>query len=662
MVALARWTSQCKKILSSYHFWLTAAMLAAATILHYVEQIGILTTAPPSVHFGFTRHAMDRILFLLPIVYAGFIFGVRGGLVTLGFAALAMLPRVIFISASPQDALFEMGAVILVGSVVILWFRAQRKETEQRQQALLKLEAARQELQSHLQTIRSNERRLAALNTISSLVTQSLQLEQILNSAIDKVMEMMEVEAALIFLLDEEAREIVLNVHRGVSTEFARGVSRMRVGEGFNGQVAESGQPMVVEDACKDPKLSRVAVREENLHAELIVPLISKGKIMGTLCVAMHSPRQFLLDEVDLLFAIGNQIGIAIENTHLFQQLQASEQSYRDLFENANDAIWVQDLEGNILVTNKACEKLTGYTQEELTGAKVVGFLSEEGLNIAREVRHKLLKGEVIEQPYEQRLIKKDGTEAIMKLATSLITTDGQPTGFQHIARDVTEEKRMQENLRFYVQQVIAAQEEERKRIARELHDEPAQSLLLLSQRLDALASASHRKSFKPIQEQLEGLRTLAVHTLEGLRRYTQDLRPSILDDLGLVAALEWLADELSKNGISARVEILGVERALLSQAQLLLFRIAQEALSNVRRHSQASIAEVTIEFDEGKTRMTIKDNGKGFELPRSIGDFASTGKLGLMGMQERVRLLRGTLTLHSELGEGTIVMVEVPV
>ncbi len=155
-------------------------------------------------------------------------------------------------------------------------------------------------------------------------------------------------------------------------------------------------------------------------------------------------------------------------------RFELTEQNYRYLFDNASDAIWIHDMKGEILDANKASEKLTGYTRRELLGMNITRFLIEEFPDTAREIRHKLLKGEAIEQPYEQRLIRKDGTTGIMKMSTSLVTIDGEIKGFQHIARDVTEERQMQENLRFYVQRITRTQEDERKRIARELHDDIA--------------------------------------------------------------------------------------------------------------------------------------------------------------------------------------------
>lgn len=344
-------------------------------------------------------------------------------------------------------------------------------------------------------------------------------------------------------------------------------------------------------------------------------------------------------------------------------RFELTERDYRYLFENASDAIWVHDLNGYILDGNRAFERLSGFATREWAGVNVARSLTtEESLTLAREVRRKLLAGEEIEQPYEQRFVRKDGTVRIVKMATSPVIIDGIVKGYQHVARDVTEEKQVQESMRYYVQQVTRAQEDERKRIARELHDEVSPSVLLLIQRLDAITSGSKPKLSRSLEKELEDLRRQAVETLEGLRRCAQDLRPRILDDLGLVAALEWMTDDMAKSqGIDANAEIVGKERTLPAETQLLLFRIAQEALSNIRRHARATKAVVKLEFGDNNITMAVIDNGKGFEVPKRTEDLASAGRFGVMGMHERARLLRGTLNMKSDLGKGTQVVVQVP-
>ena len=144
------------------------------------------------------------------------------------------------------------------------------------------------------------------------------------------------------------------------------------------------------------------------------------------------------------------------------------------------------------------------------------------------------------------------------------------------------------------------------------------------------------------------------------MRRFSQDLRPSVLDDLGLLAALQWLAADVEKRfGIEVRMSVIGDERRLPPDAELLLFRIAQEALHNVWKHSGASQTCLVVEFGDDTVGLSVQDNGAGFEVPERAGDLAEQGKLGLAGMQERARLLGATLNLESRPGEGTTVSVE---
>jgi len=342
--------------------------------------------------------------------------------------------------------------------------------------------------------------------------------------------------------------------------------------------------------------------------------------------------------------------------------LRTSQENYEELFTNASDAIWVHDMDGKIVIANNACEKVSGYPPNEVIGKNVSEFLSPEALNTAREVRARLMQGEAIDQRYDQRLIKKDGSETIVELFTRLIRAGGKPVAFQNIARDVTEERRLRDNLRFQIRETLMAQEEERKRIARELHDDIAQLIVLLSRRLDILISGGAHKLPKATISELEHLQNIANEAYKSLQRYARDLRPSILDQMGLVAALNWLAEELSKElEIKAAVKA-DILPSLPSETELALFRIAQEALNNVRKHAQASEVNVTVESDSSHIRMTITDNGKGFSLSRLTGDLVKEGKLGVQGMEERARLIGGKLEIKSQPGKGTTVIVKAPI
>ena len=228
----------------------------------------------------------------------------------------------------------------------------------------------------------------------------------------------------------------------------------------------------------------------------------------------------------------------------------------------------------------------------------------------------------------------------------------------QQVAEEL---KVMQENLRHYLQQATRAQEEERKRISHELHDDTIQALVVLSRQLDSMTSGDSGLS-EENRRRLEDLWQQTDSILKGVRRLSQDLRPAALDRLGLLPGLEWLASSVTEHsGIMAKVSVIGEERRLPEEVAIALFRITQEALRNVWRHSGGKHADIEVEFKEDRTRITITDDGEGFELPGKLGDLARKGKLGLTGMQERAQLVGGTLTVESRPGEGTSVIVELP-
>ena len=341
--------------------------------------------------------------------------------------------------------------------------------------------------------------------------------------------------------------------------------------------------------------------------------------------------------------------------------MSISEQKYHYLFENASDAIWVQDVNGLFVDGNRAWQKLTGFSVEEVKGVHLAKFLSDESLTLAREVRNRLAKGEEFEQPYEQQFYVKGGTVKTVKMSTNAIVSGGRITGFEHVARDVTQEKQQQENMRAYIKQITMAQEEERKRIARDLHDDVSPNILILIQKLDNLTSGQRVKQ-SVFRENIDGLRAQAVTALESLRRCAQGLRPRIIDDLGLVAALDWIAEELERDqGTIVQVEVSGIDRGMTPEIQIVLFRIAQEALNNIRKHAQASRATITVRGRGNYITMTVADNGRGFVVNERMGEGISAGRLGIMGMYERARLLNASLQIKSEPGKGTELTITLP-
>jgi signal transduction histidine kinase len=215
-----------------------------------------------------------------------------------------------------------------------------------------------------------------------------------------------------------------------------------------------------------------------------------------------------------------------------------------------------------------------------------------------------------------------------------------------------------QESMRSYVRQVTQAHEDERLRIARELHDDTAQELVHLVRRLEQLENRGDSAVSGEVRDTLVVARTI----LSGVRRFIRDLRPSVLDDLGLLAAIEMVVDqtnEILPGG--ARLHISGKPRRLDSQVEVVVFRIAQEALRNVVKHARAQTAQVWLSFDSDYLTLTVQDDGVGVALPANLSDLARVGKLGVLGMKERADLVGGTFEVVARPEGGTSTVVRVP-
>jgi signal transduction histidine kinase len=207
---------------------------------------------------------------------------------------------------------------------------------------------------------------------------------------------------------------------------------------------------------------------------------------------------------------------------------------------------------------------------------------------------------------------------------------------------------------------VVAAQESERQRIARELHDETGQALTAIGLGLRGLTGSLRTSDKDRTKQNLHQLELLTAHSLDELQRLIADLRPSHLDDLGLSSALRWYANTLQERvKLNVHVEIQGEERPVASPVKIALFRIAQEALTNVIKHAQAKTAQVVLIYAEESVQVRVTDDGRGFDM-----DAAGSAKRvswGLKGMEERTSLLGGRSKVYSRPGEGTTVEVSIP-
>ncbi len=558
-------------------------------------------------------------------------------------------------------AVLALAAVGLV--LALLRYRRDSRAT------LGKVEAERAMLQEELAALKVNEERLADLNLVSASIFSSLEYTALFQKATHMIADLMAAEIVLMFYANDDGKTLKLVAHEGISEKLAADLWTITVGDGTYGEAASSHSPLIMTDASKDARLDTDEYRKMRIEAQLVVPVMYQGKVCGVVSVGTRRPQKYTHFDMELLTTAANQLAIALENARLYEaeretsrRLTESEGNYRRLLEHASDAIWAHDLEGRIIAANRAAAEMAGYASvEEFIGRDVREFLGELGIEIARKIRTYLLEVGSLEHPYEQHLIKRDGSEMILMISSSLIQHEDLPPVFEHVARDVTRERHMQDNLRQYVQQITRTQEEERNRIARDLHDDTAQALYALNRQVDnylrtdgTYLSAETTAFLKSLGEQVR-------NTLQGVRRFSQDLRPPMLDDLGLLATLRWLARDLQQRcNIETSLVVKGNERRLPAHVELTVFRVIQEACRNVEKHSQATKLMVDIDFG-ARVKVSIADNGRGFHLNGDMAELPRGGRLGLVGMQERVKLIGGTLKIQSELGKGTTVLIEVP-
>ncbi|MBI2869206.1 MAG: PAS domain S-box protein [Chloroflexi bacterium] len=348
------------------------------------------------------------------------------------------------------------------------------------------------------------------------------------------------------------------------------------------------------------------------------------------------------------------------ERLRMEDRLRESEEKLRVMFESLVEGIIVCDTSGRINQVNNAALDMHGFpSRDELIGQNILKLIARQDHNRAIKDRDWTLEKERVHSA-EYTCLRKNGTEFAAELSIALLGPSASPAGIVVVARDITERKRQTERMLLYISQITRAQEEERKRVARELHDETIQSLVSLSLEIESVRRRAEREQV-PVKDDLAGLLDKTHVIIREVRRFSHELRPDILDRLGLVPALEVLSEETFRDSaINTSLTTSETERRLLPEIELALFRITQEALRNARRHSRATEIQIKVEFAAAKVRLVVTDNGKGFQLPEVQSRLLGERKMGLIGMQERALLVGGCFAIQSGVNSGTAISVEI--
>lgn len=343
------------------------------------------------------------------------------------------------------------------------------------------------------------------------------------------------------------------------------------------------------------------------------------------------------------------------------QALRESEERYRELFENSKDAFYVHDMKGVYTSVNRAAEKLSGYRRQEIIGKHFSNFMTSE---YARQVQRHLQKKleSAGETTYEIEMITKKGKHVPVEISSRLIVEQGVPVGVQGCVRDISDRKKAQEAARNYSRRLIEAQEAERRRISRELHDQVGQILTAVKMNLHALQQtcaqpetlSSIAVNLKVIDEAVDQVRDLSV-----------DLRPLLLDDLGLVVALRWYLERQTRSvGIPAKFVSGSLDEydRFSSELETACFRIVQEGVTNIVRHARASRISIRLERVVSDLVLLITDDGAGFDARLLRSGTTGIATLGLRGMEERAQAVGGTITIDSAPALGTEICARLPI
>ncbi len=484
----------------------------------------------------------------------------------------------------------------------------------------------------------------------------------------------------LILLLDEDGQHLHHGAAVSLPEEYTQSIEGLEIGPmvGSCGTASYLGERVIVEDIATDPRWDglRSLGLQYGLRACWSQPVFSpQGTVIGTFAMYYTHPRAPTDSELQVIETAAHLAGVAIESHRLQSQLrqsqeeleervrqrtlqlqttqdalQQSERRYRTLVENANSIIIELDTTGTITFINRFAQDFFRFAESEILGKNVVGTIVPATDSTGQDMTpfiDQILKDPERYGNVENENVRKDGERVWVawtnRVVQNLETGTRQVLG---IGIDRTEQKRIE---RILTQETAArAADEERHRLARDLHDAVSQTLFSLGLICEVLPTIWEKDQAHG-RQRLEEVRQLSRSALAEMRTLLFELRPSALDEAELGELLRQLADTVTgRSRLPVRLEI-SFDEVLPSEVKVALYRIAQEALNNVAKHSAATEASVSLDGRPTGVRLRIRDNGRGFQVA-SI----PAGSLGVGIMTERARAIGAELSITSEPGEGT--------
>ena len=514
-------------------------------------------------------------------------------------------------------------------------------------------------------------------------LTEDLSLERVLETLLDYLGRLIPYDSANVMLRKDDSKFVINALRRYEAYQDIETTRMIVLDAGVNGllrRICQTKESLVVPDTHEEPEWE-CRSGADHVRNWLGVPLVAAGEVIGLYSVDKAEPHFFQPEHVRLAETLAARAASSIQNAQLFEQsqryvaelekrigerkqaetaLRESEERYRELFENARDAIYVHDMNGTYIRVNRAAERLSGYTREEIVGHNFTEFVAPDHIRQVRE-NFCLKLAEKGETTYEVDVIAKDGCRVPFEVSSRAIYENGIVVGVQGMARDITERKLAQDALQMFSRQLIEAQEDERRRIARELHDQIGQVLTAVKMNLHTVQQVSNSSEISAhVKDNIEAV----DEALRLVRDLSVELRPPVLDDLGLVTALRWYVDRYTRRtglNVEVVIELPDDKERFSRDLETACFRIAQEALTNVVRHAKATQARVGLAKYGNCLLLTVRDDGIGFDVESLKKRAPRAATLGLISMQERAHAAGGMIEIDSTVSKGTEVRFKLP-
>ena len=526
-------------------------------------------------------------------------------------------------------------------------------ETRQAEAALRQSEGQLAREVSRAKTLQSISTRLITESKPESLYAQ------ILGAAI----ELMASDAASVQMLAADQTSLRLLAWRNFHPDSAAFWQLVAVGAGSTcGKALRDNERVVVADveACEfmSGTQDQHEYRRSGIRAVQSTPLRSRsGRPLGMLSTHWRTPHTPTEEEFRFFDVLARQAADLIERTLAEDALRESEERFRLIANTAPVMIWMSGAEQEITYLNQTWLDYTGRPLDAVLGHRWNELVHPDDVERCRDVYVNAFDQR---EPFqvEHRLRRHDDEDCwVLTVGEARYSVDGSFAGYIGTAVDITERKLAEAALSTVSQKLIEAHEEERIRIARELHDDINQRLTFLTVRLEYLkqsapaSAAVFEQEISAVSQQISEL----VSDLQGL---SHRLHPSRLELMGLEAAATAFCDELSnRHGVKIDVRVENIPKALPPEIALCLYRVLQEALQNVVKHSEPPHAHVSLKGRPNDIRLTVKDSGAGFDPHEAMRGRG----LGLTSMRERVKVVDGQLSIRSERGRGTMIQAVVP-